>query len=188
MNDKDKTKERRKSNYAYNRAISKRISEFTKIVLIARNFDVNPLQEKIKDTSQKGGASRKKRAHAFLTDKELQVSLYLAQTRLRKKYHHSKGMLIKNQTMFLLAFEKYVGETSYHTDGNSKFTAEKVIEKSNEALISRTLKKLSQLELIQYEIKNIDIKDRRKTQIRVTFPKLQKTEYHVELMRKASKK
>ena len=61
--------------------------------MIARNFDTSV------DKNISGGVERKRRVKAFLSDKELQVAIYLAMTKLKRKTHPSRPMSMQNLTL-----------------------------------------------------------------------------------------
>lgn len=172
----------RSISYAFNKALTKRIHKFVQVVLIARNFDTAFNMEMSDE------AGRKRRAKAFLSDKELQVAIYLAMTKLKKRAHSSKAMSMQNLTLILNSFENYVSAKSRNEKADSKGRLGKLASKSNQALISRTLTKLAKLELIEYNSSTKDEFDNsKKNQISIRFKEPKSIEYHVELMSRYSK-
>lgn len=179
----EKTGSRDRSiSYAFNKALTKRIHKFIQVVLIARNFDTAFNMEMLDE------AGRKRRAKAFLSDKELQVAIYLAMTKLKKRAHSSKAMSMQNLTLILNSFENYVSAKSKNEKADSKGKLGEMASKSNQALISRTLNKLAKLELIKYiPSKKDELDNSKKNHITIKFNEPKSIEYHVELMSRHSK-
>lgn len=186
MSAREKSSGRKKPTYAYCRSLAKRISKFTQVVLIARSFDLASNKGSDNVGTQSELRARKPRAKAYLSDKELQVAIYLAQVRLRKKSHPDKYINIKNQTFILNEFNKFVSANAQMANSEGNQTLYVDLDKSNEALISRTLKKLSYLQLIDYERRANKSDDGRVKKIYVKFLPINQISEKIALLAAAS--
>ena len=173
-----KNKPKKWGSKRYSKIMASKMYKYIKILLIARNYDIKKVVKSGKQESEEIKKKRK-RAKAFLTDKELQIALYIIISRFKRPLVKGKSIGKVNQTILYNDFVKFY--QSPDDDENEPL-------KNNEATVSRTLSKLVAIGLIKVE-KRPPKSSKNKKNIKTffVFPKLKSLTAHIMLIEEHAK-